>query len=33
MKTFVAAAAPCTAGILQPVSRRHGSLFWNIGET
>jgi hypothetical protein len=28
MQTFVAAAATCIAGTLQPVFRRHGPLFW-----
>jgi hypothetical protein len=28
MEIFVAAAATCTAGIVQPVSHRHGPLFW-----
>jgi len=28
MEMSVAAAATCTARILQPVSRRHGLLFW-----
>lgn len=28
MEIVVAAAATCTAGTLQPVSHRHGPLFW-----
>lgn len=30
MNTFAAAAATCIAGTLQPVSSRHGPLFWKI---